>query len=57
MLLMVAKGISRRICHSIYRYAKLNNKYIKNFNKNEDSSCVQYCDVTIYMDGQLHESF
>ena len=28
MLLMVEKGI-RGICHSIHRYAKANNKYIK----------------------------
>ena len=26
MLLMVEKGIRGRICHSIYRYAKANNK-------------------------------
>ena len=26
MLLMVEKGIRRAICHSIYRYAKANNK-------------------------------
>ena len=26
MLLMVEKGIRRGICHSIYRYAKANNK-------------------------------
>ena len=29
MLLMVEKGIRRGICHSIYRYAKANNKYMK----------------------------
>ena len=29
MLLMVEKGITGGICHSIYRYAKANNKYIK----------------------------
>ena len=30
MLLMVEKGIGGEICHSIYRYAKANNKYMKN---------------------------
>ena len=30
---MVEKGIRGRICHSIYRYAKGNNKYIKDFDK------------------------
>ena len=29
MLLMVEKGIRGGICHSIYWYAKANNKYIK----------------------------
>ena len=29
MLLMVEKGIRGGICHSIYRYAKGNNKYMK----------------------------
>ena len=30
MLLMVEKDIRGGICHSIYRYAKANNKYMKN---------------------------
>ena len=29
MLLMVEEGIRGRICHSIHRHAKVNNKYIK----------------------------
>ena len=31
MVLMVQKGIRRRICHSIYRYSKANNKYMKDY--------------------------
>ena len=45
MLLMVEEGIRGRICHSIHRYAKANNKYMKNFNNNEESSYIQYLDV------------
>ena len=33
-LLMVEKGIRGGICHSVYRYAKANNKYMKNYDKN-----------------------
>ena len=36
MLLMVEKGIRGGICHVIYRYAKANNKYIKDYNKDEE---------------------
>ena len=42
MLLMVEKGIRGGICHSIYRYAKANNKYMKDYDKNKESSCLQY---------------
>ena len=42
MLLMVEEGIRGGICHSIHRYAKANNKYMKNYNNNEESSCIQY---------------
>ena len=35
MLLMVEKGIRGRICHSIYRHAKANNKYMKDYDKNK----------------------
>ena len=37
MLLMVEKGSRGGICHAIYRYAKANNKYMKNYNKDEES--------------------
>ena len=42
MLLMVEKGISGGICHSIYRYAKANNKYMKDYDKNKEPSYLQY---------------
>ena len=45
MLLMVEEGISGGICHSIHRYAKANNKYMKNYNNNEESSYTQYLDA------------
>ena len=45
MLLMVEEGIRGGICYSIHRYAKANNKYIKDYNKNKESSYIQYLDV------------
>ena len=45
MLLMVEKGIRGGICHSIHRYAKANNKYMQNYNNNEQSSYIQYLDT------------
>ena len=45
MLLMVEDGIRGRIRHSIHRYAKANNKYMKNYNNNEQSSYIQYLDA------------
>ena len=30
---MVEKGIRGGICHSIYQYAKANNKYMKDYDK------------------------
>ena len=45
MLLMVEKGIRGRICHSIDRYAKANNKYMKDYDKNKELSYLQYWNV------------
>ena len=45
MLKMVEEGIRGGICHSIHRYAKTNNKYMKNYNNNEESSYIQYLDA------------
>ena len=45
MLLMVEEGIRGGICHSIHRYAKANNKYMNNYNENEESSYIQYLDA------------
>ena len=45
MLLIVEKVIRGRICHSICQYAKADNKYMKDNDKNKEMSYVQYCDV------------
>ena len=45
MLLMVQKGISSGMCHSIYQYAKANSKYVKDYKENKEVSYLHYWDV------------
>ena len=45
MPLMVEERIRGGICHAIHRNAKPNNKYMKNYDKNEESSYIQYLDA------------
>ena len=45
MLLIIEKGMRGGLCNSIYRYAKGNNKYMKDYDKNKESSYIQYWDV------------
>ena len=46
MLLMVEKIIRVGICHTIHKYAKANNKHMKNYDKNKESSYIQYLDAS-----------
>ena len=45
MFLMVEEGIRGAICHAIHRYVKANNKYMKNYNKDMESSYLEYLDA------------
>ena len=45
MLLMVEKGIRGRLCHSINRYPKANNKCMKDYDKTKKSSYLKYCNI------------
>ena len=47
---MVEKCIRGRICHPIYLYAKADNKYMKDYDKNKELSYIQSCDsVNLYV--------
>ena len=50
MLLVVERGRRGGICHSIYRYAKANKEYMKDYDKNKESSYIQYWDVNYLYD-------
>ena len=45
MLLRIEKGIRGGICHSVYRHAKANNKYMKIYDKNKESLHIIYMDA------------
>ena len=45
MLLMVEAGIRGGMCQPVHRYAKANSKYMKNYNKNIESSYLIYLDA------------
>ena len=45
MLIMYEEGTRGGMCQASYRYAKANNKYMKNYDKNKESS------FTVYLDG------
>ena len=42
---MIEEGIRGRIRHAVHRYAKANNRYMKNYDKSKESLYVQYLDV------------
>ena len=45
MLLMIEGGIRGGMCQSTHKYAKANNKYMKNYNKSIESSYLKYLDA------------
>ena len=42
---MVEEGIRGGMCHAVHRYAKANNKYMKNYDEKEEFSFLEYLDA------------
>ena len=57
MLLMVEQNIRGGICHAIHRYSTANNKYMENYNKDNELSYIMYWMQRIYADGQCLKNY
>ena len=55
MFLMVETGIRREICHAILEYVKINNKYMKDYDKINNLAMSTIRMQITYMDGQCHK--
>ena len=56
-LLMVGNGIRGGICQATHRYAKPNNKYMKDYDKSIKSSSIVLLDAIICMDEQCLKNY
>ena len=45
MLVMYAEGTRGGMCQATHRYAKANNKYMKNQNKSKESTYLEHLDA------------
>ena len=45
MLVMIEKGIRGGICQATHSYAKASNKYVKNYDKKNESSYIENLDA------------
>ena len=55
MLLMLEEGIRGGIFHSVFRHAKANNKYMKDYNRHKESSFLIYTDYNSLYEKAMSE--
>ena len=51
MLLLFEICIHGGMCNVIYKYAKANNKYMKNYDVTKENIFLEYVDANNYTDG------
>ena len=58
MVLMIEKGVRVGIRQATHTYAKANNKYTKNYDKNIESWYIEYLDANnLYVSKTSHKRF
>ena len=57
IILMVEKGFRGEICDAIHNYAKANNKYMKDVDKNKEPSYLNYWDVNYLYGWAMPQTF
>ena len=55
MLLMAEKGVRGGIFHSNYWYTRANNKHMKDYDKNKESSYLKYWDVNNFFGWEMSQ--
>ena len=57
MILMIEKGIRGGICQATHRYAKASNEYMKNYDKNNESSNIEYLDANNLYGWEMSQNY
>ena len=55
LLIMIEEGIRVGMCQSIQRHARANNKYMKNYDKNIESSYLMYLDANNFYGREMSQ--
>ena len=56
MLLMLEEGIRGGICHSVFRHAKANNKYMKDYDEKKNYLFLYILIIIIHMEKQCQKN-
>ena len=56
MLLIYEKGVRGGICNKVHSYAEANNKYMKNYDNNKESSFLMYVDANNLYDWAMSKT-